>query len=183
MTDIHISPSRLPVRFVCRKCSEVLSWGQDTCPKCKTGIICGFPLLIDFPLGLAFGIAFNIIKMFIVMLVSLGFLISLPSRWYYPIYPRRARFRLCFAVKSVMDLKPTDLVQLEVDISDWRRKPLDQIDVNYLTKRLYTEDCSRLLEVSKNLDSTIDKSQIDDMVLGQFLAQLEQRVAAARPRK
>jgi hypothetical protein len=82
-----------------------------------------------------------------------------------------------------MDLKPTDLVQLEVDISDWRRKPLDQIDVNYLTKRLYTEDCSRLLEVSKNLDSTIDKSQIDDMVLGQFLAQLEQRVAAARPRK
>jgi hypothetical protein len=109
-------------------------------------MVYGLPLVIDFPLGLAFGIAFNFLKFIVVAAISFGFVWSLPGRWYYPIFPRRARMKLRIALGSANPQPFGDAVDFEISTRDWT-KPQGQINLDHIMKGLYLADadCQKLL--------------------------------------
>jgi|GEM_PF-4833186 len=147
MTSDQVTAA-MPIILVCRKCGREVQWGELACKSCSTEVVCGIPLVVDFPIGLVFGVVFNVVKLVVVMVISLGFLMSIPGRWYYPVYPRRARIR-------IRPRGSSEATDFEVSTSDWRHRKAPDVTAEYIVQTLYVNDRAKLLAAMKK-QSDID---------------------------
>ena len=178
MKEQAITLTMLPLQLACRKCGHELTWGQHVCQNCKTSTVNGLPIIIDFTFGLAFGIVFNVVKCAIFMVFTLGFLMALPKRWYYPIWRRCARIHLRVGTGPITNFQTTESVDFEVWASHWRRKHPEEITIDYIIQELHTYDCPILLELLNKYSQQINEPG-SQKAFRQLVARLDARLKAS----